>query len=170
MLLDFFVQGVLLTGGALIVFSLACLLHVAVWRRATSIPPASTLVSLLSVAILVQCALAAFVMPWPDLVVITALALQFAACYVISYPAMQAHSPSLEIARHLSAAGASGISRADLYARLSEASLVSDRIDDLIRDAMASEQGGRLRCTARGALLARVFGRWKALLGEPKGG
>jgi len=170
MLLDFLLRGVLLVGGALVVFSLACLLHVVVWRRATSIPPASTLVGLLTIAILLQCAIAALLMPWPDLVVMTVLALQFAACYVISYPAMQAHSPSLEIARHLSAAGARGITRADLYSRLSEASLVRERIDDLIRDAMASEQGGRLRCTARGALLARVFGGWKALLREPKGG
>jgi hypothetical protein len=170
MLLDFFVQGVVLVGGALLVFSLACLLHVVVWRRAASIPPASTLVGLLTIAIFVQCAIAAFLMSWADLVVMTALALQFAACYVISYPAMQAHSPSLEIARHLSAAGSSGITRADLYAHLSAASLVSDRIDDLIRDAMAREQGGRLRCTARGVLLARVFGGWKALLREPKGG
>ena len=170
MLLDFFARGVLLVAGALLVFSLACLVHVVVWRRATSIPPASTLVGLLTVAILVQCAIAAFLMPLPDLVVMTALALQFAACYVISYPAMQAHSPSLEIARDLAAAGTSGITRADLYARLSEASLVRDRIDDLIRDAMATEEGGRLRCTSRGALLARVFGGWKTLLGEPKGG
>ena len=170
MLLDFFLRGVLLVSGALIVFFLACLLHVVVWRRAASVPPAATLVGLLTVAIVVECALAALLMPWPDLVVMTALALQFAACYVISYPAMQAHSPSLEIARHLSAAGAAGITRADLYSRLSEASLVRDRIDDLVRDAMASEECGRLSCTARGALLARIFAGWKTLLGEPKGG
>ena len=169
--LDSLVQGVLLAGLALLVFALACALHVVVWRLSSATPSGLTLIALLTAAVLVQCVLAGFITAsWPTTVVVTALALQFAACYAISYPAMQAHSPSLEIARHLAAAGAGGITRAELYARLSEASLVRDRIDDLVRDGLATEQDGRLQCTGRGALLARVFAYWKALLREPKGG
>ena len=161
----------LLTGLALLMFGIACALHVMVWRLAARTPSGGTLIALLTAAVLVQCLLAGFFLSsWSSLVLVTALALQFAACYAISYPAMQAHSPSLEIARHLAAAGAGGISRAELYARLSEASLVRDRIDDLVRDGLATQHEGRLRCTARGVLLARVFGGWKALLREPKGG
>ena len=160
----------LLAAIALVVFGIACALHVIVWRLSARTPSGSTLIVLLTSAVLAQCAVAAFFLPPPDLVVMTVLALQFAACYVISYPAMQAHSPSLEIARHLAAAGGGGISSAALYGRLSEASLVRERIEDLVRDGLAREQDGRLLCTARGALLARVFGGWKRLLREPIGG
>ena len=167
--LDSIVQGVLLASIAFVVFALAGALHVVVWRLSSSTPSGLTLIVLLTAAVLGQCVLAALMWnAWPEIVVVGALALQFAACYVISYPAMQAHSPSLEIARHLAAAG--GITRAQLYGRLSEASLVRERIDDLLSDGLASQCDGRLQCTARGTLLARVFGSWKTLLGEPKGG
>jgi hypothetical protein len=169
--LDSLMHGVLLTSIALVLFALACVLHVVVWRLSSFTPSGLTLIVLLTAAVLVQGALAGFTnASWPSIVVVTALALQFAACYAISYPAMQAHSPSLEIARHLAAAGSGGMTRAELYARLSEASLVRERIDDLVSDGLASDQAGRLQCTVRGALLARVFGGWKALLREPKGG
>jgi hypothetical protein len=169
--LDSLAQGVLLGGIALLVFTLAWALHVIVWRLSSATPSGSTLIALLTAAVLVPCILAGFIAAsWPTVVVVAALALQLAACYAISYPAMQARSPSLEIARRLAAAGTSGIARAELYRRLSEASLVADRIEDLLHDGLAMEQDGRLFCTGRGALLARVFGCWKALLREPKGG
>jgi hypothetical protein len=171
MALDLLVHGVLLVASATVVVALACALHVVVWRLSPSTPSGLALIALLTGAVLAQCLLAGLLWgSWTTIVVITALALQFAACYVISYPAMQAHSPSLEIARHLAAAGPGGIARAELYARLSEASLVRDRIDDLVNDGLARERDGQLECTARGATLARVFAGWKRLLREPRGG
>jgi hypothetical protein len=98
------------------------------------------------------------------------LALEISACYVISYPAMQAESPSLVMADQLSSAGTNGLTPAELYGRLREVSLVSERIDDLLSDGLAVESGATVACTWKGAFLARAFTVWKTLLGEPKGG
>lgn len=168
---DPLLQGALLVGIAALFCAAACALHVVVWRLSRSTPSGLTLIALLTGVIVAQCALAGLLAAsWGTVLVVGALALQLAACYAISYPAMQAHSPSLEIARHLAAAGQAGIGRADLYARLDEAQLVRERIEDLLRDGLAVEQGARLACTGRGALLARLLGGWKSLLREPKGG
>ena len=172
MILDELGHGVLLIAAASVILLIALAVHVAVWRMSAATPSGLILIALLTGVVAAQCAfVAAFTaVPWPTLIVVTALALQTAACYVISYPALQAHSPSLEIARHLAAAGPGGITPAELYARLSEESLVRDRIHDLLRDALAVERDGRLQCTVRGALLARAFSAWKGLLREPNGG
>jgi hypothetical protein len=168
---DPLLQGALLVGIAVLFFAVACAIHVVVWRLSPATPSGLALIVLLTAVVLAQSLASAWIVAsWPTLVVATALALELAACYVISYPAMQAHSPSLEIARHLAAAGPGGISRADLYSRLDEAQLVKERIEDLLRDGLATERDGRLTCSARGALLARVFAGWKLLLREPKGG
>jgi hypothetical protein len=170
-------QGVLLIGGATLLFALAFAVHVAVWRRSRATPSAFALVAVLGASILMPCLAAAvaaarggFPLAVAQIAVVAALALELAACYVISYPALQATSPSLEIARQLARAGEQGLAPAQLYARLSEASLVGDRIDDLLQDGLALERDGRIVCTRRGATLARIYVFWKAVLGEPKGG
>jgi hypothetical protein len=170
-------EGLPLVAVAVVVFALAFAVHVAVWRVSPATPSGLVLIVLLSAVVLLQCLVAgamaaasALETPLSTIVVVGVLALQFTACYAISYPAMQANSPSLEIARHLAAAGERGLAREDLYGQLTEASLVRDRIEDLIKDHLAVEEGGCLRCTRRGAALARLFASWKALLREPKGG
>lgn len=168
-------QGAAIVAAATALFLVAFAVHVALWRGSDLRRSGSTLVPLFAGSIVLECLLLAVPaaragVPAAALVLAALLALQIAACYVISYPAMQANSPSLEMTRQLSRAGSAGLAPAELYARLSEPSLVSDRIDDLLGDGLAIEADGRYRCTPKGAALARALAAWKALLGEAKGG
>ncbi len=169
-------DGLEVVGVAVALFAMAFIVHVVVWRTRRPIPSSGALISLFIAVIAAEgLALAAGsaidLVPFSagSVVIAVAQALQLAACYVISYPAMQANSPSLVMSRELSAACSRGLARAELYARLSEAALVSERIDDLLRDALVVGND-LLTCTTRGAVLARAAGAWKKFLGEPKGG
>jgi hypothetical protein len=162
---------------AVLFFVVAFAVHVVLWRAFSALPSNSTLVALLVAVILGECLIGVLaVSSWTmhlgvdSVAVAGVLALQLAACYVMTYPAMQANSPTLEMAHQLSAAGPGGLTRDELYRLMPERSLVLDRVDDLVTGHLAVEHEDRLCCTASGVALAQVFTAWKAILGEGKGG
>jgi hypothetical protein len=169
--------GLMLVLVALAQFAVAFGAHVLAWRLSDPKPSSVSLVSLFAAAVLAQsaalgaAALGGLVSLGPASIVVAGLtALAVSASYVMSFPAIQAHSPTVDIVQCLRRQGEAGLSADELYARLDERSLVSDRIDDVVHDGLATAVDGLLRPTARGRLLATIFTAWKALLGEAKGG
>jgi hypothetical protein len=94
-----------------------------------------------------------------------------ASAYILSYPAVQAMAPSLEIAYEVRKSMPRGLSREELLARLDTGRLVQARVEDLVADRLVREVGDRYVLTPASAGLIRFFLGLRALLGlRPPGG
>ena len=91
-------------------------------------------------------------------------------CYVISYPAIQANSPTFLIINALMSAHGKSIPVKSLIFKVDERSLVEDRIGDLVEDNFAKFEDQKLRLKPKGVFLIKFFLIWRAILGEYKGG
>lgn len=100
----------------------------------------------------------------------TLMALAVAAAYVLSYPAIEAESPTLVMIDMVAKACSTGIARSDFYAQLPDAILVVPRIADLLDEGFATNVAGRYVLTAKGRRLANSFRSWRRLLGAGLGG
>ena len=105
--------------------------------------------------------------PLPILMVVS---MGIIGCYIASYPAIQANSPTFQISKLIAEAGDQGITTNALYEQLNTSTLVADRISDLINDKLAEKKSGTLLITRRGKKVARIFLLWRTLLKETKGG
>lgn len=93
-----------------------------------------------------------------------------ALCYMITYSAVQADSPTMAILLLIEGAGGRGRSRDELLAELDDAVLVVPRLNDLIIGDLVELQGGRYHISRRGSLLARIYMGYRSLLAMEKGG
>lgn len=90
--------------------------------------------------------------------------------YMITYSAVEVDSPSLAMVLAIRRAGAAGLPEAQLLEQRRDDRLVTPRVRDLVTDRMAVLDGERYVLTPKGALLARTFAVYRALLGAGKGG
>jgi hypothetical protein len=90
--------------------------------------------------------------------------------YVVTYSALEEHSPSLTLVKYVAAAGARGCCRADLHARIDNSIIVHSRLRAMVRDRMAEEAGGVYRLTPKGRLWLSLFGFWRRLARLHTGG
>lgn len=102
----------------------------------------------------------------PAALLFTSLAL----AYIVTYTAVQVDSPSLVMVLAVARAGARGVTRAELEAALSDDVLVTPRLDDLVRDEVASCRDGVYRLTGRGLPYLRLVLFWRRLMGLPQKG
>lgn len=96
--------------------------------------------------------------------------LALAAAYVMTYPAIEVESPTLEIVKAVARHEPQGLPAAALYRVLDDNMLVVPRMQELLDEKLAVLEGGRYRLTARGRSLARLFSAWRHLLGAAMGG
>jgi hypothetical protein len=90
--------------------------------------------------------------------------------YIVTYSALEEHSPSLTLVKHVAEAGARGRSRAELCAHLASAMIVPRRLEAMVRDDLIAEAGGAYHLTPKGRFWGRVFACWRRLLRIDKGG
>lgn len=93
-----------------------------------------------------------------------------AAAYIVSYPAIEADSPSLAIVRNVAKAGGSGLDKSELRRAITDEILVVARIEDLLNDGLIRMDSGKYILTSKGRFLAGVFIWFRRLLNAPKGG
>ncbi|MDD5072242.1 MAG: hypothetical protein PHX64_00310 [Candidatus Omnitrophica bacterium] len=93
-----------------------------------------------------------------------------AAAYVVSYPAMEADSPSLVIVRKIAGAGKSGLEKSELYRTMTDETLVAAGVEDLLNNNLIRIDSGKYILTSKGRFLAEVFVWFRRLLNAPKGG
>lgn len=104
---------------------------------------------------------------WTDFIL---LYLALTLAYMVTYSAVQADSPSMAILLHVERAGARGRRREELAAALDDRVVILPRLEDLVGGALATVQQGRYVINGRGALLARTYIAYRALLKMEKGG
>lgn len=90
--------------------------------------------------------------------------------YMVTYSAVQADSPSMAILLQIEAAGAEGLGRSEITAALNDQVLVLPRLQDLVIGKLVAVHRERYVISARGALLARIYVSYRALLKMQKGG
>lgn len=90
--------------------------------------------------------------------------------YMVTYSAVQADSPSMMILLAIERAGADGLKCDDLIAELGDHVVVVPRLEDLVTGSLATVQRSRYVINGRGALLARLYIGYRALLKMEKGG
>jgi len=162
---------VLLT--ALISFACCLTCHVALWRLA---PPRSDVRALFVIFLGVPTLIAlGFVVAgastggeWPPRLDVLAILLLHGAlslAYIQTYPAVQAQSPSLEIAYAVFKSTPRGLSREELLGALDSGQLVDDRIEDLVANRLVRASGDRYALTPLSTCIVKVFLGFRALLG-----
>lgn len=156
---------------------LSIILHILLWRMCAATPSNRTLISLLMVFTLMQYVALVLLNIFGGwelnlklLPIMMVVSTAIIGCYIASYPAIQANSPTFQISKLIAESGDKGITKNVLYDRLNTSTLVADRIDDLINDKLADNKSGTLLITRRGREVARLFILWRTLLKESKGG
>ena len=91
--------------------------------------------------------------------------------YIVTYSAVQADSPSMMILLLIEQEGAAGLRRESLMTSLGDSVVVLPRLQDLVTGGLATiDIHQRYVITARGAMLARLYIAYRALLKMEKGG
>lgn len=107
---------------------------------------------------------------WTEYLQIAFLFTAFTLAYLISYPALEADSPSVVIMLEISRAGSEGLAMESFHQSMTDDVLVAPRLKDLLMDKMAYMEEDRYRLTKKGIWMARVFGCYRKLIDAPKGG
>lgn len=157
------------------VLFLFCLsLHVALWRLKR---PSSTHRALFLIFFLIPFVLAAlsfiiYSLPVDGLRVWAGallLHLSLGAAYIMSYPAVEALSPSLAITLMLKGAGRGGLGREDLLAAFDNEVVLGPRLADLERAGLITSADGSISITRRGRALVMPFIALRRILGLGEG-
>ena len=90
--------------------------------------------------------------------------------YGISYTAIEAQSPSLEIVRRIHQAGEVGIEPNAIKQSLDNEVLLFPRLSDLQRDMMVRKVHSRYELTQKGRVLETIFRIQRNILLLPRGG
>lgn len=161
-----------------IIFLAAICLHIAVWRwRHPQNHPLALLAIfiLLPFAFFIACIAltlsgkTAWAMASTDLLAAYLLNFSFSAAYILSYPAVQAASPSLVIVLMIGNSGAEGLLRGDLAHVFDDDVVLGPRIEDLVKGGLVTVEGGYYRLTSKGTVLIRFFVLMRYLLSLPRG-
>jgi len=103
---------------------------------------------------------------WNFFVFYTALTLS----YLVTYSAVQADSPTMTILLRIDQSGLDGHTLEEIMAELNDQVLVVPRLDDLVVGNLIELRGDRYAVTSRGALLAKIYIFYRALLKMERGG
>lgn len=95
------------------------------------------------------------------------LILAIGGAYLMSYPAIQAQSPTLVMLVFIHRNP--GASESDIVKAMVSEKLVEDRIQDLGEDGLIKKNGDHLELTSAGFFIAWFFNRYRSLLGLPRG-
>ena len=88
-----------------------------------------------------------------------------AFCYIITYSALEADSPTLSLVRHMAQSGAAGLSTAEVESFLSTRPFVRARLGALVHDGLVEERNSRYFVASRGSLFFQVILGFRKLYG-----
>ena len=163
-------MSVLISGSLL--FAIALLLHLVVWRLRYPANPIKTLILLFgSVALFGIISLSFYV---------SYTAVQYAhivlfffslfICYLITYSAIEADSPSLVIVLRVARSGKEGLPSENVEESLGNDLLIEPRLKDLVESGLVDLSGSKYKINGKGRLLLLPFVIYRNFLGLGKGG
>lgn len=152
----------------LFLFGFALLVHIAWWRIAL---PRRQLPALLRLFIIVFGLVGALawaaghfsICPWvqtlafADWLTVAFFYGSLSICYLITFPAIEAHSPTLSLIYALSKRGENGMSHEEVRAFLERFQFISARMEALVADGFLVKSGDLLTLPERSYFLFRVL-------------
>lgn len=90
--------------------------------------------------------------------------------YILSYPAIEADSPTLIIIRAVFETGAAGLDKSSLERIADNDLLILPRIKDMVFDRMVYIKDGKYRLMPKGLIMARLFLFYRNIIKGEKGG
>lgn len=90
--------------------------------------------------------------------------------YMITYSAVEVDSPSLILIMKIAEAGTAGLTQEGLKRLMDDKILVEPRLNDLISDEMAEIREGKYRLRKKGMMIAQLFRFYRIMLRANKGG
>ena len=153
---------------AFLTFFIALSVHFVIWK--VCLPKKNRPVVLVNIffgVLLIGVAILGNYLQYMDYII---LYCSLAFAYILSYPAMEADSPSLAITYNIAKAAKAGLAKLELYKIMTDQTLVVARINDLLSDGLICIKSERYFLTSKGLFLARLFVGFRKLLNLPKGG
>ncbi len=104
-----------------------------------------------------------------DVSALLLLYISLACAYVMTFPALQAKSPTLAMVLALARAGSKGLAKEELKRSLGRPEVRDFLLEDLVRSGLVSRSKGGYTVTPKGRALAMFFLFFRRVLGLPQG-
>ncbi|MBU0548645.1 MAG: hypothetical protein KKH57_07850 [Candidatus Omnitrophica bacterium] len=165
----------------ILLFIIAILMHLVIWRLCLPKKQVHALLMIFSFAAV----LGLFaVLKYPGIIkwniypianifeIFQLLILYIMLCisYILSYPAIEADSPTLIIINAVFEAGAAGLEQAHLERIADNKLLILPRIRDMVFDRMVYIKDDRYKLLPKGLIMAKLFLFYRNLIKGEKGG
>ena len=98
------------------------------------------------------------------------LALALAVSYIMTYPALENDSPTLRLVYVIAQKGRIGATEEVLFKSFSNKNTVEPSINEMIRERLVRIEDQSILLTERGHRLARIYRKWRVILGAEMGG
>lgn len=163
-------MNVIISG--ILLFTSALLLHLLVWRLHYPKNPIRILFLLFSSVILLGTIFLFFYASYTVFQCLHIVFLYFSLfiCYLITYSAIEADSPSLLIVSRIAKTGKKGISSEQMKGFLGNDLLIELRLRDLVKARLVDLTGLTYKINGKGKLFIRPFVIFRDFLGLGKGG
>jgi hypothetical protein len=150
----------------LVLFLTALALHLIVWKIRLPRFQTRTLLLLFAFGLgMWLLTLTIRPMPWPDVVHVCLFYTSLSLCYVITYSAFEADSPTLSLIRHAHDAAGQGMSSEEVHLFLEKRPFVKARLAALTHDGLVREENGRYFAVGGGSIFFRVILMFRKLYG-----
>ena len=151
----------------LALFLAALGVHLALWRIRLPKYHTRTLLLVFASVLGVWVIVAVVTQPigWPQLLHVCLYYTSLALCYVITYSALEADSPTLSLIRHLHSAGSEGLSAEEVRSFMETRPFVRARLNALVHDGLVAEREGRFFAASNGSPFFRVILAFRRLYG-----
>lgn len=162
-------------------FLCSMLVHIQVWR---ALPHARTIARLFAIFVIwpalffLALAGAGFIFESPgswfirnpaNLSYVYIWHLELSAIYIMTYPAIQAQSPTLVLLLAIARNMPEGLDARQIREIFSSDALLHDRFADLVSDGFLICMGEEYTLTAKGRILRAIFFAYRRLMGLPRG-
>lgn len=171
----------LATSYGVLLFSIGFIIHLVLWRVRRPVNTTVTIVLVFVVTIfMVWLALSIFsifqglidFLPQEsaDKILSLLLALAIAVSYIMTYPALENDSPTLKLVYLIAQKGRTGATEEVLFKSFSNKNTVEPSITEMISEGLVRIEDESILLTERGHRLARVYRKWRIILGAEMGG
>jgi hypothetical protein len=163
-------MSVLVSG--VLLFAIALLLHLAAWRIHYPRNPIKVIILLFGSVALAGVVFLFFRASYTITQCLHILLLFFSlfTCYLLTYSAIQADSPSLVIVLKISEAGKNGLPQESLKGSLGDHLLIEPRLKELVEAHLVDLDGQIYKINKKGRLFVLPFVIYRNFLGLAKGG
>ena len=150
----------------LVLFSVCVLTHIFYWQHHT---PRNQMLALLLIFIAIPILTAPLMSAagFPRMILLAVYVMHFCltGVYLVTYPAVQAYSPSLQIILLLSKAGSIGLTHEEIISSFESSKIVSNKFHDLVHTGFLAGKGDKYQLTFIARNVLMIYSAFRSILG-----